>query len=93
MGIGGGIFLIAVGAILAFAFKADAGWLDMQVVGWVLMLAGLAVLSLTLWFWRDRRLRVAPSVVEEARLAQAARTGVVPPDPPDVTLPPPPPDV
>ena len=37
MGIGGSIFLIALGAILAFAVEADLGWLDLSVVGWVLM--------------------------------------------------------
>ena len=29
MGIGGSIFLIALGAILAFAVDADLGWLDL----------------------------------------------------------------
>lgn len=86
MGIGGAIFLIAVGAILAFAVKVDVGWLDLDVVGWVFMLAGLAVLLLTLWFWQDRRRRRAVSRVEETRLVHDP--GPVPPDPPD--LPPPP---
>src|ERR1700722_15528186 len=34
--------LIAVGAILAFAVSGHPGWLDVQAVGWVLMLVGLA---------------------------------------------------
>ena len=34
--------LIAVGAILAFAVTGHPGWLDVQAVGWVLMLVGLA---------------------------------------------------
>ena len=41
MGIGGSIFLIAVGAILAFAVHVSVGWLSLNVVGYVLMLAGL----------------------------------------------------
>ena len=55
MGIGGSIFLIALGAILAFAVEANLGWLDINVVGWVLMIAGFAGLVLTLWFWQSRR--------------------------------------
>jgi cyanate permease len=59
MGIGGSIFLIALGAILAFAVKADIGVLDLSVVGYVLMIAGLAGLALTIWFWQSRRRTVA----------------------------------
>lgn len=55
MGIGGSIFLIALGAILAFAVEFDLGWLDINVVGWVLMIAGLAGLLLTVYFWQNRR--------------------------------------
>jgi cyanate permease len=55
MGIGGSIFLIALGAILAFAVNADIGVLDLSVVGYVLMIAGLAGLALTIWFWQSRR--------------------------------------
>lgn len=55
MGIGGSIFLIALGAILAFAVNADISGLDINVVGYVLMLAGLAGLIITIWFWQSRR--------------------------------------
>jgi uncharacterized protein DUF6458 len=55
MGIGGSIFLIALGAIFAFAVEFDLGWLDINVVGWVLMISGLAGLMLTIWFWQNRR--------------------------------------
>ena len=58
MGIGGSIFLIAVGAIIAFGVHIQMGWLDLSVVGWVLMLAGFVGLVLTLWFWNSRRRRV-----------------------------------
>lgn len=55
MGIGGSIFLIALGAILAFAVNASFSGLDINIVGYVLMLAGLAGLILTVWFWQSRR--------------------------------------
>jgi uncharacterized membrane-anchored protein len=41
MGIGIGIFLIAVGAILAFAVEADVAGISLWAVGWILMVVGL----------------------------------------------------
>jgi Domain of unknown function (DUF6458) len=59
MGIGGSIFLIAVGAIIAFGVRDQTlGPLDLNVIGWVLMLAGLAGLLITLWVWNSRKRRV-----------------------------------
>ncbi|KAB1933793.1 hypothetical protein F8271_24105 [Micromonospora sp. ALFpr18c] len=68
MGIGGSIFLIALGAIFAFAVEADLGWLDLAVVGWVLMLAGVAGLITTLYFWNSRRRTVVAAPVREERV-------------------------
>jgi protein-S-isoprenylcysteine O-methyltransferase Ste14 len=62
VGIGGSIFLIAVGAIIAFGVNASVGWLDLSVVGWVLMLAGVAGLVLTLWFWQSRRRTIVTTI-------------------------------
>jgi uncharacterized protein (DUF58 family) len=59
MGIGGSIFLIALGAIIAFGVKTQSlGPFDLDVVGWVLMLAGLVGLALTMYVWNSRRRRV-----------------------------------
>ena len=55
MGIGGGIFLLALGAILAFAVNAHISGIDINIVGWVLMAAGLISLILTIWYWNTRR--------------------------------------
>ena len=55
MGIGVGIFLIVVGAILTFAVDATVAGLNLDVVGWILMLAGAAGLVLFLYFWHRRR--------------------------------------
>ena len=55
MGIGGSIFLLAVGAILAFAVNAQISGIDINVIGWILMAAGLIGLIITLWYWNSRR--------------------------------------
>ena len=40
MGIGASVFLLAAGAIITFALDVRVGWLDLDVVGWVLMACG-----------------------------------------------------
>lgn len=46
--IGGPIFLIAVGAILKYATDFDISGVDMNTVGVILMIAGIAALLLSL---------------------------------------------
>jgi hypothetical protein len=75
MGIGASIFLIALGAIFAFAVDANLGWLNLNVVGWVLMLAGVVGLLTTLYFWNNRRRTVVARPVRERVVADP----VVPP--------------
>lgn len=41
MSLGGGIFLIVVGAILAFALNVDLGWIDLHMVGYICLVAGV----------------------------------------------------
>ncbi len=41
MGIGGSIFLIAAGLILALGVNADVSGLDVQTIGWILALVGV----------------------------------------------------
>jgi hypothetical protein len=55
MGIGVSIFLIAVGAILAFALEYDISGVDISVVGWILMVVGGLGLIVTLVIWAPRR--------------------------------------
>ena len=43
MSIGLGIFLFVVGAILAFALNVEVGWIDLNLVGYLLMGAGLII--------------------------------------------------
>lgn len=70
MGIGGSIFLIALGAILAFAVNAHVSGIDINVVGYVLMLAGLVGLLITLWYWNSRR---RSTVVSQSQSRPVAR--------------------
>ncbi len=65
MGIGASIFLLAVGAILAFAVNYSFGALDIHVIGYILMAAGLIGLILTLLVWGPRNRRSSGDVVEE----------------------------
>ena len=69
MGIGVGIFLIAVGAILAFAVEYQANNVDIAAIGWILMGAGVAGILLDLIVFGPRRRDVAgAAVVEERRV-------------------------
>ena len=59
MGIGASVFMLAIGAIITFAFNIRVGWLDLDVVGWVLMAAGAFGLILTLTVFNSRRRTVS----------------------------------
>ena len=56
MSIGAGILLFAIGAILVWAVNVDLGWLNLDTVGYILMVAGAIVfiLGLVLLFRRRR---------------------------------------
>lgn len=49
-GIGFGIFLVAVGAILRYAVTAEVAGLDIGTVGVILMVAGAVLFLLSLFF-------------------------------------------
>jgi hypothetical protein len=51
MGIGTSVFLIAVGAILAFAVNATVQGLNIVTVGWILMGVGALGVLLSIAFW------------------------------------------
>ncbi|HEY5296116.1 MAG TPA: hypothetical protein VIJ70_11630 [Gaiellaceae bacterium] len=51
MGIGVSLILIAVGAILTWAVNATVSGLNINTVGIILMIVGLAGLILSLMFW------------------------------------------
>ena len=55
MGIGVSIFLLALGAILAFAVNTSVSGLDISVVGIILMVCGLIGLALALYAMSSAR--------------------------------------
>lgn len=91
MGIGGSIFLIAVGAILAFAVNWHLSGIDLNVVGWVLMILGVVGLIVTIWYWNSRRRTVVtqsttrPVVRGDGYVDEYRETRDVPPPPPPGT--------
>ena len=68
MGIGASIFLIALGAILAFALDVSVGGINLDVVGWILMAAGVLGLVTTGLIWGRRREVVTTAPVERRQV-------------------------
>jgi hypothetical protein len=70
MTIAGGILLIVVGAILTFATNIHVEGVSLDVVGWILMIAGAAGLVLSFFqeaIWTERAKRREVAVVPEER--------------------------
>jgi hypothetical protein len=56
MGIGGGIALVVIGAILAFAVNVDlGGFVNLSLIGYILMAAGVVVFIISLVLMMRRR--------------------------------------
>ena len=57
MRLGTAIVLLALGAILTFALRFDVSGVDLQIVGWILMIVGALgiVLEVAVWGPRQRR--------------------------------------
>lgn len=68
MGIGASIFLIAVGAILAFAVNTTVSGISVHTIGYILMIVGALGLLMTLFLFGPRRRSTA--VVEEERVVR-----------------------
>jgi hypothetical protein len=63
MSIGLGIFLIVVGAILTFAIHVTVASIDLALVGWILMAAGVVVVGLGIFFVLRKRQSIATTRV------------------------------
>jgi hypothetical protein len=78
MTIAGGIFLIAIGAILKFATNIHVQGVSLDTVGLILMIAGAAGLVLgffqeAIWSDRTRRREVATTEQRDVLAAQERR--------------------
>ncbi len=51
MGLGVGIFLAAVGAVLAFAVNTDVSGVNIHTIGWILLIVGIVGIILSMIFW------------------------------------------
>jgi len=51
MGLGVGIFLAAVGAVLAFAVTDTVSGVNIHTVGWILLIVGIIGVVLSMIFW------------------------------------------
>ncbi|MBA2531465.1 MAG: hypothetical protein H0V23_05070 [Nocardioidaceae bacterium] len=68
MGIGIGIFLIAVGAIIVFAVDVDIPGVENFSLGWILIACGLLAIILALVMNQQRAHTSHTSRVEERRI-------------------------
>jgi len=75
MSIGLGIFLIAIGAILTFALNVTVDWIDLDLVGYILMAAGLVVtiIGIALLVRRRRSVSTTQSVSDPMSGEQMTR--------------------
>jgi hypothetical protein len=51
MGIGVSLILIALGAILAFAVNTSVSGLEVQTIGWILLVVGIIGALMSMMFW------------------------------------------
>ena len=51
MGIGGSLFLVAIGAILAFAVEVETEGFNLNTIGIILMIVGVVGILLSMMFW------------------------------------------
>ena len=61
MSLGLGIVLFAIGAVLAFALNVAVDWINLQMVGYILMAAGAVVIVLGIILLARRRSAVTTS--------------------------------
>ncbi len=75
MGIGVSVFIMAVGAVLAFAVdQQNANGFDLNAIGVILMIVGAIGLITTAFIWGPRTRR---TVVDESVAARPTRRTVV----------------
>lgn len=75
MSIGAGIALFAIGAILAFAVNVEVPWVNLDMIGYILMGAGLVIflVGIVLLARRRRSETVTRSAVDPAGTERVTR--------------------
>ncbi len=87
MGYGLGVFLLALGLILALAVQDSISAIDLTLIGWILCLAGVLVIAITAIQMNTRRrsTTTATTVDDQGRSATTQRsTESDPPAPPAI---------
>jgi hypothetical protein len=83
MSLGSGIVLFVIGAILAFAVNVQVSWIDLQLVGYILMGAGVLgiILGIVLITRRRQTTMTTRSAVDPVSGEQGSRRTVDRDDP------------
>ncbi|VXB98530.1 conserved hypothetical protein [Microbacterium sp. 8M] len=68
MGMGVGVVLFVIGAILEFALNLQVDWIDLHLVGYILMIAGAVVFLISLILLLVRRGRRTDTVRDDELL-------------------------
>ena len=75
MSLGGGIFLIVVGAILAFALNVNLSWIDLHMVGYICLIAGIIITIIgIILITRRRTSRISRSTTIDPNSGQQVDT-------------------
>ncbi|REE97271.1 DUF6458 family protein [Thermomonospora umbrina] len=91
MGFGASLTFIAIGAILAFALNVDLSGVNIQMVGWILILVGAASMIFTFVYTRPRRRGEIAEIADEEPVYLVHPEESAPaPEPPTVDQPIPP---
>ena len=76
MSLGAGIGLLVIGAILAFAVNVETEWVDLTMIGYILMAAGVVgiIVGIVLLARRSRTDVVSRTVVDPVSGESVSRT-------------------
>ncbi len=82
MSIGAGIVLFAIGAVIAFALNVQVDWVDLHMLGYILMGAGVVIflLGLVMMMRRRRSDVVTRTAVDPASDVEVTRRTTRTPD-------------
>ena len=76
MSLGTGIVLFVIGAILTFATDIQLAWINLDIVGWILMIAGVVgiILGLVVLLRRRQTVATTRSAVDPASGERVTRS-------------------